>query len=194
MALPMFTHPERRDLDFQRTGWVTPIPTCCYRRYRTWNNRKVSGHYYTLNKLLFRCGRKTHLQDEISREIYCSLEIQQSPIGSLSACQYLSERMSRYFKSQAKASISINVTETSSPLSFPIDTICVWGVIQILDSTYLAGLAPLFTDNGFVITHDEVTVILLKQCAVWHRKVLGHFIQAFWLQVFNTISFGQDVF
>lgn len=169
-------------------GWLLP------KVQDTWNNSKVSHHYYVANKPLFRCGRKIRLQEERSREVYCSPEIQRSPTGSLSACHCLSERMSRFFKSQAKVSISINCRETSSPCSFPTDTICVWGVIQILDCTYLAGLAPLFTDNGFVITHNEVTIILLKQRAVWHRQLLGHFIQAFWLQVFNAVSFSQNIF
>lgn len=137
----------------------------------TWNNSKVYGHYYTANKLLFRCGRKICLQEERSREICGSPEIHRS----LTACQCLSKRM-RFFKSQAKVSISINCMETSSPHFFLVDTVYVWGVIQILDGTDLAGLAPLFTDHGFVITYNEVTVILLKQCAVWQRQLLGHFI------------------
>lgn len=178
MALPTFTHPENR-LGFPKN---------------TWNNNEVSGHYYIANKFLSRCGRKMCLQEERSGETYCTLEIQRRPTGSLSACPCLRQRISRFFKSQAKVTISINCTEISSPCCFTIDTICVRGVIQILDGTYLAGLAPLFTDKGFVITHNEITVIPLKQYAVWQRQLLGHFIQAFRLQIFNAVSFSQDVF
>lgn len=179
MALPTFIHPDKR-LGFPK-NWVTSFlihSDACYRGAQdTWNNSKISGHYYTANKLLFRCGRKICLKEEKSREIYYSPEIQASPTGSLAACQHLSKRMIRFFKSKAQVNINIHCTrDFSSPHCFLIDTICVWGIIQILHCTYLAGLAPLFTDNGFVITHNEVIVILLKQLAVWHRQLLGHFI------------------